>query len=112
VCLNGIIFVLTTGRRFTVLCINWIGFDQSVQSFIENHCKVGYWTSTVKKLRSRYGTSYGFDFDLWYYPTPEPRKLEMAFKTAFVAHHVSAELYEAYPLDAYRSFFRDATDAD
>jgi hypothetical protein len=74
--------------------------------------KVGYWTSTVKKLRSRYGTSYGFDFDLWYYPTPEPRKLEMAFKTAFVAHHVSAELYEAYPLDAYRSFFRDATDAD
>ena len=56
--------------------------------------KVGYWTSTVKRLRSRYATPYGFDLRILWYDTPRPRRLEKEFMERFADHRITGELFD------------------
>jgi hypothetical protein len=71
--------------------------------------KVGYWTSDVTRLRSRYVTSYGKDMTLETFYTSDPFGVEKRFKRSFVHHNISCELYDIAHLESYRSFLSDAS---
>ena len=74
--------------------------------------KVGYWTSTLEQLRSRYATPYGPDFDLLCFPTPSSLGLERRFKARFVQLHVCGELYDARGIPSFVAFLREQAELD
>ena len=54
-----------------------------VTSSTGNICKAGYWTGTIKSLRSRYVSYYGSDLEINYVNSKYPHVVERKFKTAF-----------------------------
>ncbi len=57
------------------------------------YVKIGYWSGTVKSLRSRYRTCYG-DFDMTVFETRTPREVESILLTRFVAMKYRGELFD------------------
>jgi hypothetical protein len=71
----------------------------------EKRCKIGYWTSTLKSLRSRYATSYGGDLKLYSYDSLHPILSETAFKLRYQDYHIINEIYHIKYIDEYKEFF-------
>jgi hypothetical protein len=68
-------------------------------------CKIGYWKSSLKSLRSRYVTSYGGDLKLYTYETFHPIICETAFKLRYQQYHIINELYDINYIEEYKKFY-------
>jgi len=66
--------------------------------------KVGYWRSTISKLRARYITCYGNDLFLETFETQCPEMLEKVFQSKFLEHCVCCELYRLDGIEMYKEF--------
>lgn len=72
-----------------------------------NRVKIGYWTSDLPSLRSRYVTPYGNDYELFTVECAFPPLLERYFKRAFSQYRICNELYRADHVDEYKQFMTD-----
>ncbi len=80
------------------------GYVYIVGSIDFKRVKVGYWKSTISKLRGRYVTCYGNDLILDVFPTSHPEQLEKAFQYKFVDYCVCCEMYKIDGTDLYKEF--------
>lgn len=69
-----------------------------------NRVKVGYWTSSMQKLRMRYVTCYGNDLSIDTYTTKCPMILEKVFKHNFKEFCVCCELFTLSGYEIYKQF--------
>lgn len=69
-----------------------------------NSVKIGYWSSTIRKLHARYQTCYGKSFKLITFAHDHHMLLEKLFKVHFKEHQISGELYKHEFVEQYCSF--------
>jgi hypothetical protein len=71
----------------------------------EKRCKIGYWTSSLKLLHSRYSTYYGSDLKLYSFATLYPILAETLFKLTYQCYHIINEIYNIQYIEEYKIFF-------
>lgn len=87
-----------------------MGFVYIVKVVDWNRVKIGYWSSSLKRLRNRYITNYGSDLTLYIYETRNHQLLEKYFKYTFKTCVIKCELYKEDKLQAYQEFFNKLKD--
>ncbi|AVL94486.1 hypothetical protein ma100 [Moumouvirus australiensis] len=81
-----------------------IGYVYIVTSPVINACKIGFWRSSLKSLRSRYITSYGNNLILHTFLTKNAYKLEQLCHKYFVEYNISNELFDKKYMNKYIKF--------
>nr|URM61918.1 MUTS family DNA binding domain protein [Mimivirus sp.] len=81
-----------------------IGYVYIVTSPVINACKIGFWRSNLKSLRSRYVTSYGNNLILHTFLTKNAYKLEQLCHKYFVEYNISNELFDKKYINKYIKF--------
>lgn len=67
--------------------------------------KVGYWRSTLKRLRSRYRTPYGSNFTMFHVKLcGNIREHEKEFANKFKKYNMDSELYDVNYYDKYKEY--------
>ncbi|AGF85692.1 hypothetical protein QJ854_gp090 [Moumouvirus goulette] len=81
-----------------------IGYVYIVTSPVINACKIGFWRSSLKSLRSRYITSYGNNLILHTFLTKNAYKLEQLCHKYFMEYNISNELFDKKYINKYIKF--------
>ncbi len=81
-----------------------IGYVYIVTSPVINACKIGFWRSNLKSLRSRYITSYGNNLILHTFLTKNAYKLEQLCHKYFMEYNISNELFDKKYINKYIKF--------
>jgi len=83
------------------------GLTYTVTSRLLDAIKIGYWTSSIESLRSRYITAYGNDITLHCVTSRNARELESKTHTHFNKYRITNELFEKKYLKIYNVFLDD-----
>jgi hypothetical protein len=80
------------------------GYVYCITSHLVNSVKIGYWTSNLKSLRSRYITYYGSDLEMFYVETTNACQLEKECHIYFDDCRIDDELFTKKKLTQYKDF--------
>ena len=69
-----------------------------------NRVKIGYWTSSFKRLFDRYRTTLGSDLKIHMYRCEHPQLLEKVVHTHFFDHRITGELFKREYIEEYKAF--------
>lgn len=86
------------------------GYTYCITSPVLNAIKIGYWTSTLQKLRCRYITPYGRNLQIIYVESNDAYYLEQLCHRRFKKFNITNELFEKKYLDEYKKYLEDNKD--
>ena len=84
-----------------------IGFVYCVSSTLLNGIKIGYWTSCLESLKTRYATYYGKNSTINHFKTYLPSVVESQFKNTFKKYNITNEIYDQKYLIEFLEFFKN-----
>jgi hypothetical protein len=102
---NGEIVISNTNKEHNQL-MNAICIVYVITSILINGAKIGFWSGTIKALKSRYFTYYGI-VDLFFVYTKVPRILEKNIHDHFSEYKLSGEIFQKEHTELYKDYLRD-----
>lgn len=87
--------------------ISKIGYTYCITSPMINAVKIGFWTSTLESLKSRYVTYFGNDVDIFSVRTADAYKLEQKCHMHFIEKKICNELFDKRYIEEYKNYLKN-----